>query len=195
MSETAGGSPHPNPVQPGADAVPAAPTDPSASTMARAIATAIMGVVGAACFAASLVMDWKKFTIDPSTASNPPSGNGRIVEMNFGLVSNDTMGLAYVVGVLAMLAFVGAVVGRAQLITRYGWAAAGVTGGLMAILIAFTVRSFDSLAGGSGVLGARYLYGVGGQFDVTTTYQPGLFFAYGAVLLLMLGVALSANRR
>ncbi len=151
-----------------------------------ATAAFAIGIAGAAAFVASLALDWQSVT--------RPAGNHTSVStsaQSFGdnIASVFMLGLVYAVGGVALLGLLGAVVTRSELALRLRMPAAGVTAGLVGVLVAATIRMPEYLMAqaGFGDPGSPAVAGV------TTSYQPGIFCAYAAVVLPMVAIWLAAR--
>jgi len=152
-----------------------------------ATAAFAIGIGGAAAFVASLALDWQSVTrpageptFDPTTSAQSFGDNIASVFM---------LGLVYAVGGVVLLGLLGAVVTRSELALRLRMTAAGVTVGLVGVLVAATIRMPEYLMAQVGLGGP----GSPAVDGVTTSYQPGIFCAYAAVVLPMVAIWLAAR--
>jgi hypothetical protein len=154
--------------------------------------------LGAVSFAFSLTLDWQKTVIDSSIYQRSVGGGvgSTTTAWTAGIASYDAMGLAYLLGVIAMLGLVGAVVTRPGLAVRWGGLAGGATAGLTAMLISMTLRMKSDVLFGQGALNSLYagLF-AGPRQAFISSYEPGLYFGFGAVLLPMLAILLAVVGR
>jgi hypothetical protein len=150
----------------------------------RPVASAfVVGALGAAAFVASLALRWHSITIP--TGTNGTSGMIFIYENGTSSVTSpSTLGQIYTLGVIALLSLVGATLNRADLALRLRMGAAGLTVGLLGVVIAITIIVPD-LALRPGPLGN----GPG----AVVSYEPGLLFAYAAAVLPIVAIWLASR--
>jgi hypothetical protein len=151
----------------------------------------LLGALGAASFVASLALDWQRVTVAANTDEPQPPQD---VVITTGLPDIASMSLTYVLGGIALLALVGAVAPRPETALRIRMAAMGAGVGMVGILIATTIRMPDSFMEAQGPLLA--LFGGGPDFfedRIRTSYEPGIFFGYAAVILPLLAIWLAGR--
>jgi hypothetical protein len=151
---------------------------------ARPAASAfVVGALGAASFVASLALRWHSITIP--TDINAPNGMIFIYENGTSSVTSpSTLGQIYALGVIALLSLVGATLNRADLALRLRMGAAGLTVGLLGVVIAITIIVPD-LASRQGA--------VRDGPGAVVSYEPGLLFAYAAVVLPIVAIWLASR--
>jgi hypothetical protein len=155
------------------------------------VAAYVAGIAGTAAFVGSLMVDWQTLTI-PGQVFNIGGTN----KVTVGL-DGASYGVAYIVGVLGLLALLGAVLGRPELAARLRMSAAGLGIGLAGVLVAITNQMRDVV---SRILGFNVGYPEEIQNQIRdvvdrTTYAvlPGQFLSTGAVVALVAAVWLAAG--
>lgn len=139
----------------------------------------VLLVLGVVAFGASVVMDW--FTVqvamDPSFGG---AGSETPTPVGFTMILGPVV---FAVGVIALISLVAT--GRSGLLDPVGRAALGVAAGTIAMLVATTIKLPSSVLG----------YNIDeSAFDLTVTFEPGIFLAYLAVLLPTAALLLPARR-
>ena len=143
----------------------------------------VVGTLGMAAFVASLALQWHSITIPTDT--NGTSGMIFIYENGTSRVTSpSTLGQIYALGVIALLSLVGATLNHADLALRLRMGAAGLAVGLLGVVIAITIIVPD-LASRQGA--ARNGPGA------VVSYEPGLLFAYAAVVLPIVAIWLASR--
>jgi hypothetical protein len=150
----------------------------------------LLGLAGIAAFGASLVLDWVRISIARQGGLDPGfSLGGSVVSAGFGL-PGDSVGLAYLLSVLGLIATLGAVLGRPDTALRLRMAVSGLGVGVLAVLAAVALGGTDRFLGQEA--GLQTLLGstaIGSTFDnAKVGYEPGIFCAAGAVVLLVVGI-------
>lgn len=157
------------------------------------MAAFVAGSAGAVAFVASLVIDWQHVTIGRSDFFSVEPGSQFTVGLDAAGYAN-----GYLVGVLGLLAMLGLVLARPELARQLRVTAAALGVGLVGVLVAITDQLQD-------VMARFYGFSVGfptnrppeiQQIIDTTTYapRPGLFLAFAAVILPVVGTWLAAGR-
>jgi hypothetical protein len=156
------------------------------------VAAYIAGIVGAAAFVASLVVDWLHMTLPQQEFIRVSAAN----EVTVGL-SGASYSVAYIVGMLGLLALLGAVLGRPELAARLRLSAVGLGVGMAGVLVGISMQMRDVI---SRLFGFTVGYPDDLQSDIRqivddTTYAalPGQFLSVGAVVALVAGVWLAAG--
>jgi hypothetical protein len=137
-----------------------------------------IAVFGAAAFVASMAMTWKTVAFD-MTATNGTQSEESSQELVYsgGVTTTQMLGLVYVLGMIALLAVAGAAINRTDLALRVRFAAVGLTVGLLAVVVGLTVAPPDLVNQSVGAFPEQV------RDRMTTSFQPGLLFAYAAVVL------------
>jgi hypothetical protein len=151
---------------------------------ARPAASAfVVGALGAAAFVASLALEWQSVSLPRDLGVTEQS---LVLTYSYNAISPASLGLVYAVGVVALLILVGAVINRAEMALRLRMAVAGLTVGLLGVVVGITVGLPNQMTS---------QYGPGGQKppDVTISYHPGLLFAYAAVVLPIVAIWLASR--
>ena len=150
------------------------------------------GVLAAAAFVASLALDWQTVTVGPSEGASAPSSG--TLHFTAGVGTMQTLSLAYVFGTVAMLSLVAGLANRPQLAMRLRMATVGAGVGILAVLVALTLRMPRALIGAL-ALDDAVNNGISRDFQdrVSSTYQPGILFGYAAVILALSGVWLAGR--
>jgi hypothetical protein len=133
----------------------------------------MVGAAAAVAFALSLAFDWGTVT---ATQQPPPSEGvfqATDTVLAFG-TDRPSLTIVYMIGMVALLGIVGAVVTLPELALKLRLATIGVTAGMVAIVVAGTVQ----------------LWSVD---DAKAAVGAGLFFAYAAALLPAAAVWLAAR--
>jgi hypothetical protein len=135
-----------------------------------------VAALAAGAFVASVSLDWRTVTIDLSSLGQSSSSTA---VFRAGVGDATSLGVAYLLGMVALLGLVGAALGRPELAVRMRHAASGVGVGLLGLVLAVYLRHTDIEA-----LGVNY----GGFLpqlpdSVKTAAGPGSFFAVAAVVL------------
>jgi hypothetical protein len=163
-------------IAPGADAGPTA-------------TAVLVGAIGAAAFVASLTTSWQTATIKTEVDGSQPAG-GTSVTTTTGLGSIDTLSLVYVLGALALLGLVGAVINRPDLALRLRMAAGGFSVGLFAVVLAIAFRLPENVFNAQLM---NTIYGGVIRERITSSYQAGLFLGFAAVVLPMVAIWLASG--
>jgi hypothetical protein len=146
-----------------------------------------VAALAAAAFVASVSLDWRTVTVD-LTSSSGASSSAAVFRAGVGDATSLSVG--YLLGMVAMLGLVGAVVGRPELAVRMRHAATGVGVGLLGLVLAVYLRETDIEA----ALRANY-----GGFvtqlpdNVKSEAGPGSLFAAMAVALATAAVWMAAR--
>jgi hypothetical protein len=140
-----------------------------------ATAAVVIGVLAAVAFALSLSFNWGTVTLD----EGPFEGQA---QYEAGVSNMFSLSLGYMIGVVALLGIVGAVVTMPELALKLRLAAIGVTAGVVAIVIAATVQ-----------LPTVATLGYPGQIEPKAAIQVGLFFGYAAAVLPLAAIWLAAR--
>jgi hypothetical protein len=143
-----------------------------------ATAAVVVGVLAAVAFALSLAFNWGTVTIDEGAfqGAQQPS------EYTAGVTNMISLSFVYLIGNVALLGIVGAVVTTPELALKLRLAAIGVTAGLVAVVIAATVQ-MPTVA----------TLGIPGQYETKSAIEVGLFFGYAAAVLPLAAVWLAAR--
>jgi len=152
-----------------------------------ATAALAIGIAGAAAFVASLALDWQSVTLPAGERTFDSTTSAQSFGDNIANVF--MLGLVYAVGGVVLLGLLGTVVTRSELALRLRMPAAGVTVGLVGVLVAATIRMPEYLMAQAGFGGP----GSPAVAGVTTSYEPGIFCAYAAVVLPMVAIWLAAR--
>jgi hypothetical protein len=151
----------------------------------------IAGALGAAAFIGSLVMDWQHIVV--GSAPNPTGTGANPEVLRAGLGTVDMLGQVYVLGCIALLGVIGAVLARPEAALRIRLGTTGVAVGLIGVLIAVALRLPETVFNLVGLLNG--LTGDNTQqlmARTKITYEPGVFYAFAAVALLTLAVWLAS---
>jgi len=151
-----------------------------------------LGALAAAAFGASLALDWQKVTIAPPQGGDGPQNAPMVLTTGLGAI--ETLSLVYVLGTIALLALVGGVATRPELALRLRMATLGAGFGVLAVLIAVTLRMPRTFFGAQGLFEALY-GGFSSQLQdrAESSYEPGIFFGYAAVILPLIAVWLAGR--
>jgi hypothetical protein len=146
-----------------------------------------LAALGAAAFLASVVLDWQLIAIrstQPTEADNPDAAAAAATSTAAGISDVTTYGTVYVVGMLALLVLAGAAASRADLAARLRLGVLGGAAGLMAVLVAITVRVPTTIMGVSSALQSLFpeAFGIANSDRYDVSYGPGIFAAYLAVI-------------
>jgi hypothetical protein len=146
-----------------------------------------VAALAAAAFVASVSLDWRTVTIDLTSSSQSDSTTA---VFRAGVGDATSLSVAYLLGMVALLGFVGAAVGRPELAMRMRHAASGVGVGLLGLVLAVFLRETDIET----ALGTNY----GGFLpdlpdSVKSQAGPGSLFAAIAVVLATAAVWLAAR--
>jgi hypothetical protein len=148
-----------------------------------AVAAVVAGVAGLAAFVASLLLDWLRMTASFNQYLN--DNEGTVTQSNVVTtgVAPAPFGVAYQVGVLALLALLASVVLRPDLAARLRLAVTALGLGVAATVVATLLqlrRPIDiAVSSSSGMV-------------LSKEYLPGVYCAAGAVVALVAGVWLAA---
>jgi len=142
-----------------------------------ATASFLVGITGAVAFALSMIFDWGTVTVTQQQTELPGSNH-----FSAGVANLFTLGLAYSMGVIALLGVAGAVVTSPDLAVRLRLAASGVTVGLTGVVVAATAQMPNLVT-----------VGFENESQMKTSIELGLFFAYAAVILPAVSIWLSAR--
>jgi hypothetical protein len=149
----------------------------------------LVGALGAAAFVASMAYSWERVLLDLT-----PLGNGTFerTSSTFDLAptSVDGLGTVYVWVMIGLLATIGAAVAWPQSAARLRVLATGVGVGAVGILIALTVRLPQAFISQQGVPVEGQA-----QLKVNTTHEPGVYFAFAAVVLCVAAIWLAGPLR
>ncbi len=145
-----------------------------------ATAAFLVGILGAVAFVASLSLDWQSVTEPPDT---PPSSDTQPLTAADNITNPFMLGLVYALCGVALLGLLGAALTRPELALRLRMAAAGVTVALVGVLVATTIRLPEQLMTQYAIEPAV----------ARTSYEPGLFCAYAAVVLPVVAIWLAAR--
>ena len=150
------------------------------------------GIAGTAAFVASLLVDWQHVTL-----GRPEIFSVDEEEFAVGLDSA-SYAVAYLLGMLALLALLGVVVGRPELARRLRMGATALGVGIVGVLVAIMDQLQNVM---NQIYGFSLNFGGGippeiQQIIDNTTYTPlpGQFIAFAAVLVLVAGVWLAAGQ-
>jgi hypothetical protein len=160
---------------------------------ARPMTTAfLVGALGVAAFVASLTMDWQTATIRTDAESGRQQAAVTSASLSTGLGSVDSLSLVYVLGTLALLGVVGAVINRPELALRLRMTAGGVAVGLFAVVFAIAIRLPETVFN-TQLMNTIY-GGVPAQVRdrITSSYEAGLFLGFAAVVLPMAAIWLAS---
>jgi hypothetical protein len=151
-----------------------------------------LGIAAALAFVASLALEWARvtFTLGSGSFSVSP-GDEYTAVASPGTAAN--VGQVYLIGMLALLGLLGAVIMRPELALRLRMAASGVGVGLLGLVVA-TVLQFPAQV----ISSAGALFSPTGAIDemlsrATVAYQPGLAAAVAAILLCVAAIWLAAR--
>jgi hypothetical protein len=143
-----------------------------------AAAAVVVGALAAVAFALSLAFNWGTVTISGGAFEGEQPDT--VYEAS---VSNMiSLSFVYLIGIIALLGIVGAVVTTPELALKLRLAAIGVTAGVVAVVIAATVQ-MPTVA----------TLGLPGQYEAKTVIQVGLFFGYAAAVLPLAAIWLAAR--
>jgi hypothetical protein len=154
----------------------------------------LLGLAGIGAFAASLVLNWVRISVARQGGGLDPglSPAASSVSAGFGL-PGDTVGLAYLLGVLGLIAALGAGLGRPDTALRLRMAVSGLGVGVLAVVAAIALGGTDRFVGQQ--VGVETLFGATGIETIVDNakvgYEPGIFCAAGTVVLLLVGVWLA----
>jgi hypothetical protein len=149
----------------------------------------LLGLAATGAFVASLVLDWVRISVARQGGLNPGFSAVASVSAGFG-VPGDTVGLVYLLGVLGLMATLGAVLGRPDAALRVRMAVSGLGIGVLAVLAAIALGGTDRFVGQQ--VAVETLLGATGIVDnAKVGYEPGIFCAAAAVVLLVVGVWLA----
>jgi hypothetical protein len=160
---------------------------------ARPMTTAfLVGALGVAAFVASLTMDWQTATIRADVDQARQQAGSTSATLSTGLGSVDSLSLVYVLGTLALLGLVGAVINRPDLALRLRMTAGGVAVGLFAVVLAIAIRLPETVFN-TQLMNTIY-GGVPAQVRdrITSSYEAGLFLGFAAVVLPMAAIWLAS---
>jgi hypothetical protein len=156
------------------------------------------GIAGAGAFVVSLLADWQTVTTPERMFGDSSVTEGDSLQLTAGL-DLASYALAYLLGVLGLLALLGSVVARPDFAQRMRMPAAGLGLGVVGVLvgIVYQVRDAmdDRLFGfGAGLEGFPQPQGTQDLVDETVYGMgPGVYVAAGAVVALVAGVWLAAG--
>jgi hypothetical protein len=153
----------------------------------------VLGIAAAGAFVASLVLRWQQVTFTIPLDADFSARNGSEVTSVANPGTVDTLGEVYLIGMVALLGLVGAVVARPDLALRLRMGVTGIGVGLLGIVIAVVLRFPETAAGGYDSFFA--IQGVRDELraSVKVAYEPGLAAAAGAVALAVAAVWLAAR--
>lgn len=162
----------------------------------RAVRALVAGIAGTGGFVASLVLDWQSVTMNLNGSNIFGQSGDQSFTVGLRLAS---YAVVYLIGMLGLIAVLGAVLTRPDLAARLRVGTAGFGVGLTGVIVAIGFQIQDTVFG-------RMFFGftdvfVGPvppemqeQIDATVFgYQPGTYLAVGAVLALVTGVWLAAG--
>lgn len=141
-------------------------------------AAVVVGLLAAVAFALSLAFDWGTVTITEGQGDGPSDGTAYTANVT-NMIS---LSLAYLIGGIALLGIVGAVVTLPELALKLRLAALGVTAGMASVVIAATVQ-----------MPTVVTLGMPGRLETKSAIELGLFCAYAAVILPLAAIWLAAR--
>jgi hypothetical protein len=148
-----------------------------------------LGVVGAAAFLVSLLLDWQMITFAGSAdGTGPFDGSVTSGTVGSGVGDLTSFGSIYLFGMVALLAFAGAAVSRAEVAARHRFAVVGGAVGLLAVLIGFSTRLTEEAFGLGSTLQMIY-----GNPNYSMAVGPGLFAGFVAVVSTTAAIWLAAH--
>jgi len=173
---------------PGSTPAPVTPVRPSRAGQAPIVAF-IAGIAGAGAFVASMIFAWQEVSDGDLVAGPVPRTEGPLS------ISNSTSGLAYLIGTLALLGLLGAVVARPSIAAQLRPAATGVALGTLAVIVASVVEMREWIATTFYELGGLFLLNEvqGRVAELTYAHRPGVYAAFTAVVVLFAGVWVAAS--
>jgi hypothetical protein len=146
-----------------------------------ATAAVAVGALAAVAFVLSMAFDWALVSVTEPSPSEQPSSPG--FQAHAGVGTLDSLSFVYALGMVALLGAVGAVVTRPDLALRLRLSALGVTIGMIAVVVAATIRLPTVVLP----------FGLPSNYPVTHTIELGLFFGYAAVVLPLVSIWLAAR--
>lgn len=149
-----------------------------------------VGGLALGAFVLSLVAEWQTATVNTANDTNRPQPTTMTFHVHLGQI--DTLSLVYVLGAIALLAGVGTAITRPDVAAQLRGPMIGVTGGLVGVVVAVTVRLPDATTALE-LFGTSYFPAEYRDLIVTST-RPGLYFGYAAVLLPLVAVVLVASK-
>jgi len=159
---------------------------------------ALLAVAGFAATVVALLMDWGTTSLDRSV--HDPDGNvlHRPLElMHSDIATTTVLGAVFGLGVLLLATLAGVALAAPPALRWLPRAAGlGLSAGLLAVLVAVTVRLQDHSQYRNTPLGDIYGGVPSGDLDIQTKVEPGLHAAYIAVALIALALwRLPTSRR
>jgi hypothetical protein len=153
----------------------------------------VLGVAATGAFVASLVLQWQRvtFTIPRDADFGVRPGSELTSVANPGTV--DMLGEVYLIGMVALLGLLGAVLARPDLALRLRMGVTGVGVGLLGIVVSVVLRFPDAAAGVyDGFFGVQ---GIQEELRASAkvAYEPGLAAAAAAVALAVAAIWLAAR--
>jgi hypothetical protein len=148
-----------------------------------------LGAFGAAAFLASLLLDWQMITFTGSAdGTGPFDGSVTSGTVGSGVGDLTSFGSIYLFGMVALLAFAGAAVSRAEVAARHRFAVVGGAVGLLAVLIGFSTRLTEEAFGFPANFQMMY-----GNPNYSMAVGPGLFAGFVAVVSTTAAIWLAAH--
>ncbi len=152
----------------------------------------LAGIAGTAAFVASLVMKWQRISVAVDSSSLLGRSSSDPTVITAGLGSIDVLGLVYLLGALALIAMLGSVLVRPDQALRLRMGAVGLGIGIIAVLVAITLRLPETIFNLQGIFGG--LSDIEQQEMLSNSdvsYELGLFAGFAAIVLLIAGVWLA----
>jgi hypothetical protein len=152
----------------------------------------LVGLAGTAAFVASLVMKWQRISVALDSSNTPGRSSSDPIVITAGLGSIDVLGLVYLLGALALIAMLGSVLVRPDQALRLRMGAAGLGIGILAVLVAISMRLPETIFNLQGIFGGLSGDEQQAMLDRSdVAYESGLFAGFAAIALLTAGVWLA----
>jgi hypothetical protein len=161
---------------------------PGGSGGAATTTAVLVAMLGAAAFVASMALDWVTVNLPANFGNDGVLLSGR----SFGqsLVNSASLGQAYTLTGIALLGVVGSIITRPDLALRMRLGVTGLGIGMLSIVAAGTLTLRERTLE---MFGYPILYGGPDLSNVTTALEGGLFAAWAATVLPVVGVWIASR--